>query len=97
MTIKEFIIDREMVVYEGRLNSLLELGAPDIMIESQRKAVAALQSGDFKIGGDPYLLDYEFSEWKVYKGRGGKMYVQFDEKINYFPTAKYGRYIKEAK
>ena len=97
MTIKEFIIDREMVVYEGRLENLIELGAPDIMIESQRKMVDALKRGDFKVGGDSYWLDYEFSEWKTYKGRGGKMYVQFDGKVNYFPTAKYGRYIKEVK
>lgn len=96
MTIKEYIIEKETAIYTERLEKLETIGAPQIVITAQRNAIKELQTGNFKVGGDTNLLDYNFKNREVKTGRSGKTYISFDGKINYFPTAKYGRYIVTA-
>ena len=93
MTIKDVIIKAELRALKERVEKLQELEAPDVMITSTEQEIDRLESGNLKIGGNVKLLEVEFvsSENKV--GRGGKGYVQFNGSINYFPNAKYGRYI----
>ena len=95
MTIKDVIIKTELRALKERVKKLQELEAPDVMITSTEQEIDRLESGNLKIGGNIKLLEVEFvsSENKV--GRGGKGYVQFNSSINYFPNAKYGRYIQK--
>lgn len=79
-----------------RADKLESIGAPKIMIEGTRKMAEALNAGILKCGGDTELLDIEMESFEVRKGKGGKPYINLNHSINYFPEAKYGRFIKRA-
>lgn len=96
MTIKEFIIEKELPMNKERLEKLIEMGAPEIIIKSLFEQIKGMENGELKIGGDLELLDYEFKDYEVKKRKSGKIYIVFDKSINYFPNAKYGRYIKRS-
>ena len=93
MTIKEFICEKESLAFEDRLVKLVNMNAPQCIIDSQRKAVEDLKNGILKVGGDVESLSTEVKSVEQRKGRGGKIYVCFNGSINYFPQAKYGRFI----
>ena len=98
MKIKEFILQAEIKNYSFRLDKLIEYRAPVVMIEGQRKLVEELKKGKLNIKGDIEVLGKEFLSYEKKTGRGGKFYIQFncnDGKVNYFPAARYGRYIKK--
>ena len=97
MTIKDKIIEAELKGIRERLNNLIRIEAPDIMVESIEKEIERLEQGTLKIGGDKSLLDQEYTSCECKVGNGGKNYVQFNNNINYFPNAKYGRYIAQSK
>lgn len=96
MTVKEYLIYCELKGAEDRLSKLQDMNAPVVMIEGQKKIVADLQNGKFVVSGDIHLLEEDYSGHEMRKGRGGKVYVVINGHINYFPNARYGRYIKEA-
>ena len=96
MTIKEFIIEKELPMNKERLNKLIEIDAPEIMIRAISEQISKMENGELKIDGDLELLDYEFKDYEVKRRRGGKIYIVFDKSINYFPNTKYGRYIKRS-
>ena len=96
MTIREWICKNEARMFEQRLESLEAMNAPKVMIEAQRKAVDELKAGKIEVGGEKNLLDVEFESFIQKKGNGGKTYLTINGKINYFPQAQYGRYIKTA-
>jgi hypothetical protein len=93
MTIKDFIIEKETKMVKERLEQLEKFGAPTIIIEKTKEVLEQLENGELKVGGDKSLLESEFIQCVVKKGRGGKVYLEFDNVIKYFPEAKYGRYI----
>lgn len=93
MTIKEFIIKCEAKSLTERAEKLEAMSAPKIMIEGCMKAVADLEAGILPVSGASELLDIEYVQHEQRKGRGGKVYVTFNGTINYFPQAKYGRFI----
>jgi len=93
MTIKDFIIEKETKMMQERLEQLEKFKAPAIVIEKLKKDIEKLKNGELKVSGDESLLEYEFFQYEVKKGRGGKIYIEFDNVIKYFPEAKYGRYI----
>ena len=84
MTIREYIV----AGLTNRLERLEEIGAPEVMIENMKKAVA-----NPVVGGDVAALDVEIKTEEVKTGRGGKKYVLFNNSIRFFPNAKYGMYI----
>lgn len=84
MTIREYVHGG----LKERLERLIELGAPQVMIEAQKMMV-----DNPKIGGDNELLDAVISTKEIKKGRGGKEYILFNDMICFFPKAKYGMYI----
>lgn len=92
-TIKEHIIQAELKGLRERVNKLIQAEAPDIMIDMTKEEIKNLEQGILKIGGDKSLLDREFISCENKVGNSGKRYVQFNNNINYFPNAKYGRYI----
>ena len=94
MTIKEWICQKEAESSEKRLEQLIQIGAPQIMIDCQRKAVQELHDGILKVGGASEKLEIEVKTAEIRKGRGGKPYIIFNGSINYFPVAQYGRFIK---
>ena len=96
MTIREKIIANEITAQTDRLTKLSEMGAPAVMITGTEKIIADLKSGNIKVGGDTELLDQEYVSGESKKGNGGKVYIQINGNINYFPNARYGRYIKAA-
>ena len=96
MTIREWICQNEARMFEYRLERLEAMNAPKVMIEAQRKAVDELKAGKIEVGGEKNLLDVEFESFIQKKGNGGKAYLTINGKINYFPQAQYGRYIKTA-
>ena len=97
MKIKSYIIEKEVSNSMERLQKLKEIGAPNVIIESLSKEIEKLKSGNLNIGGDKELIEEEFNNKEVKKGQGGKVYIQFDGRINYFPNAKYGRFISRVK
>jgi len=96
MTIREWICKNEARMTAERADKLEALKAPQIMIEATRKMAEALKAGILKCGGDAELLDIEMESFEVRKGRGGKAYISLNGNINYFPEAKYGRFITMA-
>lgn len=94
MTIKEFILQNTITALEERLNRLIEIGAPEIVISNLSSELEGMKQGNIKIGGNTEKLERELPAWKQRKGRGGKPYIAFADGTCYFPTAKYGRYIK---
>ena len=97
MTIREKMITSELESTETRLQKLKEVGAPSVVIESLEKSIQKLKSGEIDVGGESQLLDEEYENGIVQKGRSGKPYISInDGTILYFPTARYGRFIKRA-
>lgn len=99
MKIREYILEKELVGYKYRLDKLIEIGAPQVIIDRQRELVGELENGVISVSGDKEVLEFEFNKSEKKTGRGGKVYIQFicdNCLVNYFPTAKYGRYIKRA-
>ena len=96
MTIREWICKNEARMAAERLTKLETIGAPKVMLEGIRKEITELESGKLKIGGDKALLDVEFGSFEQKKGKGGKVYVQINGNVNYFPVAQFGRYIAVA-
>lgn len=94
MTIREWICEREARLYEERLEKLIEIQAPQIMITGQQALVAELRAGILQVGGAKEKLETEVQSAEIKSGRGGKTYYVFNGTINYFPTARYGRFIK---
>lgn len=97
MTIREWICGNEARMAEERLSKLETIGAPQVMLDGTRKAAEALRNGELDIGGNASLLDVEFENFTQKKGSGGKPYITINGRINYFPQARYGRYIALAK
>ena len=97
MTVREYLLGALVKLAEERLEKLVEYRAPQVMIDGQQKYVASLKAGELKISGDTDVLDEEFVDRELKKGRGGKGYVSINSgTINFFPNAKYGMYIKRA-
>lgn len=93
MTIKEYIIDGTITALMDRENKLKEIGAPTIMITSIGEEIDRLMKGVLKCSGDTDLLEEEYISVEKKKGKGGKPYYVFNDNINYFPQAKYGRFV----
>lgn len=93
MNILDWICEHELPAYEERLAKLESIGAPAVMIESQKEAVDKLRNGDIVVGGNKELLAETVEGFEVKRGNGGKQYVEFNGAIRYFPQAKYGRFI----
>lgn len=89
----DFIVRNEYRQAQERLEKLIQMNVPKVMIQGQQKIVAELSEGKIKVGGDQELLNNTFETFEVKKGNGGKIYIQFDNGIKYFPNAKYGRFI----
>ena len=90
MTIREKIIEGLLTAGTERLEKLIELGAPTVIITGQQQYVENLKRGEVKIAGEQNLLDIEFSSVEQKKGRGGKSYYSFNDDINFFPVTRYG-------
>ncbi len=97
MTIGEIIIRNELAAAKARLSKLEALGAPAVTLEAIRREVAQLEAGELKIGGDRALLELEAEGAEVKTGRGGKKYIRFANGVQYFPQARYGRFISREK
>ena len=96
-TIRRFICENEARQRLERAEALERLGSPKIMVEECKRQAASLSAGELEISGDASLLDVVVESFEVRKGKGGKPYISFNGSINYFPVAKYGRYITVAK
>lgn len=101
MTIATHIKQEILKGAEQRLARLLELAAPQVIIDKQTAVVTDLKAGGIgcPIGGDQSLLELEFTGHEVKKGRGGKPYVRFETPqgyVHYYPQARHGRYIAVA-
>lgn len=95
MTIREYILKGATKASKDRLEKLIELGAPEIVIENQKKYTEQLENEEIKISGDIEVLTEEVETVQPWKGRGGKCYYIINRNINFFPNAKYGPYIKK--
>lgn len=93
MTICEYIVNAELNIAESRLNKLHEIGAPEVIFKSLGDYINNLKNGDIEISGDSDLLNVNYVSSEIKTGNGGKKYICFNNSINYFPKAKYGKYI----
>lgn len=93
MTIKDYIIDGTITALMDRENRMKELGAPAIIITTIGEEIDRLMKKELRCGGEKELLDEEMVSVEKKKGRGGIPYYVFNGDINYFPKAKYGRFI----
>ena len=94
MTVREFLINSEKKNAEARLPKLIEIGAPEIIIENLKKKIENPEA-DFKCGGQKELLEVEYSAHEVLTGKNGKPHYLINGYIVYYPYAKYGRFITE--
>lgn len=99
MKIKNYLFKKIAESNRKRAKRFIEIGAPKIVIENLLQEAEKLETGgSVKIDGDKEALDLEFVSEEFLTGRGGKKYIQFmignGQKVNYFPNARYGRYIK---
>lgn len=96
MTVYDWIQDYYQKRAARRLNRLIEISAPEIIIERTREILAAAQAGEItctSLG--------EFSEWNVTggerrTGRGGKVYYALETTsgtVHVFPQARYGLFL----
>ena len=93
MTIKQWIIDSTKAALEERRKKLIEMKAPSIIIEKTGEELIRLYRGELTCSGETELLEEEMTAVIEKKGRGGIPYYTFNDSINYFPHAKYGRYV----
>ena len=93
MTIKEYIIEGTKTALEERRDKLVAMQAPDILITSIGDELINLYKGELKCSGEIELLDEEMNNVEQRKGKGGIPYYVFNGNINYFPKAKYGRFV----
>ena len=96
MTIREKIIENELAYQKDRYAKLKEMGAPVVIIENMERVISELTAGDIKVTGETELLDLDYFNGEVKKGKGGKVYICMNNgSILYFPNAKYGRFIRK--
>jgi len=93
-TIRAWIADQAISSRQARVANLVDMKAPQFVIDHELAQIAAHQSGEIKIGGETELLDIEVVSAETKTGRGGKPFVVFNGEIAYFPKAKFGRLIK---
>ena len=93
MTILDYIIDHTAVALEERKQKLIDMDAPDVLIINVVDELIRLYQGELICFGDTDLLDEEFKTVIKKKGRGGIAYFTCNGNINYFPRAKYGRFV----
>ena len=97
MTLREYINRCERQNIEYRLSKLKELGAPKVIIDGLGHDLELTKTNDLEISGDQDLLDkLEYQAHYVEKWRDGEGYLVIKTKdciVNYFPRAKYGRFI----
>jgi len=98
MTIKEYIINSEFKMANDRLIKLIDMNAPQIMIDGQQNFVNELFDRKIKIVDKENLLDIEYISHETKKGNGGKIFLIFNNSdIHYFPQGQYGKSIKRYK
>ena len=95
MTIKEHIISSTKLALEDRISKLEDMQAPAVVIDAEKRNLEDVEN--IKISGEVELLEEEFKTVERWKGRGGVVYYRYNGNINYFPKARYGRYITLAK
>ena len=93
MTIKQWIIEKTKDALYERKVKLEELEAPKIMITSLEEELLRLSWNELNCGGDVELLEAELTDVEKKTGRGGSIYYTFNGTVNYFPKAKYGRFV----
>lgn len=93
MTIRNYIIYQTIECVTERKEKLKAIDAPKVLVEACENDLSKLKAGDLRCSGDNSLLDEEVESHIIQKGRGGKIYHVFNGNINYFPNAKYGRFI----
>jgi len=92
-TIRQHIIESRLKGTEQRLQKLIEMDAPEIMIKAHREMLTNLQNGIIKVAHLEEYGDLEFSKLEVKTGRGGKKfgtYVVETGIVYFFPEGKYG-------
>lgn len=95
MTVKEHIIKSTKLALEERISKLEDMQAPSVMLDAEKRNLENIEN--IKISGEVELLEEEFETVEQRKGRGGVVYYRYNGNINYFPKAKYGRYISKSK
>ena len=93
MTVRDKIIESTINAVLDRLIKLREMSAPPVLTRGCEDELAKLDRGELKCKGDIDLLDEEFVSVEERVGRGRIKYYVFNGNINYFPKAKYGRFV----
>jgi hypothetical protein len=101
MRIRELIVERALEGAELRMEKLKEFVSPgDRILELQQERIDYLKANGPTIKGDQSLLDLEFTNMTMKRGRGGKPYLEFEVKgvnVLCFPNARYGAFITRKK
>jgi len=84
--------DRIVESKKKRLEKLIEINAPAVIIDNLKKEI----NGNIKIGGDIGLLDVVIITWEEKKGRMWKLYYLINNEIQFFPNAQYGMFISRS-
>ena len=96
-TIREHLTSHHAQRKTVRLQRLLEIGAPAVVMQAEADAIAQLVRGQLAVKGSPELLDLELATIAWHTGNGGKPWAMIttscDEVVRYFPFARYGALI----
>jgi hypothetical protein len=93
-TINDFILEKA----EKRLNDLIRIEAPDVLLENQKRIIANIKSGQFKMKGLTEYGNLIILTGHNRKGRGGVPYILFetnDGEVFYFPQGKFGPFLSK--
>jgi len=97
MLIKDAILKTMLPGAQERLRRLVELDAPEIILDQQKQKVAMLESGDLPLKDKEGLLGLELvGEPEVKTGSGGKQYLEMNTStgaVLFFPQARFGWFL----
>jgi len=77
MTIKEELTARRVGNGERRLAKLIEVQAPEVILEGERNIIEDWKTGRVKVKGIKEYGDLEFTKHEVRTGGGGKQFIVY--------------------
>jgi len=102
LTVSQFLAEHILKSQKDRLAKLIEIKAPQVMLDNMQKSIKFLEEGGTGYAvrkGDSDCLGWIVISSTVKTGNGGKKFREItceEGKVNYFPQASYGRFVSKS-
>lgn len=94
-TVEDYLRELLIKSTQARLEKLKDIAPPTIISNSQKKLQHYKNGGKLDIKGSPELFQQPFEDIVWRTGNMGKKYAVINGSIYYFPSAKYGSYLRK--